>query len=52
MSMERSSKNYFAVFKQQKILGHICFSEQIFYREQSWVPLFGKRSNVVLVSYR
>ena len=26
---------FFAVLKQKKILGNICFSEQIFYRKQS-----------------
>ena len=28
-------QKYLAVSKQQKILGNICFSEQIFYRKQS-----------------
>ena len=28
-------KKFVAVLKQKKILGNICFSEQIFYRKQS-----------------
>ena len=28
-------KGTFVVLKQKKILGNICFSEQIFYRKQS-----------------
>ena len=34
--MERSSRNFFAVLKLDKILGNICVSEQIFYRKQSF----------------
>ena len=28
-------QKFLVVFKQKKILGNICFSEQIFYRKQS-----------------
>ena len=33
--MESSIYKFLAVVKQKKILGNICFSEQIFYRKQS-----------------
>ena len=33
--MESSIYKFLAVLKQKKILGNICFSEQIFYRKQS-----------------
>ena len=33
--MESSIYKFLAVLKQKKILGIICFSEQIFYRKQS-----------------
>ena len=28
-------QKFLAVFKQQNVVGNICFSEQIFYRKQS-----------------
>ena len=43
--MERSSRNFFAVLKLDKILGNICVSEQIFYRKQS----FGAPEKVAVV---
>ena len=33
--MKSSIYKFLAVLKQKKILGNICFSEQIFYRKQS-----------------
>ena len=33
--VERSIYKFLAVIKLKKILGNICFSEQIFYRKQS-----------------
>ena len=36
-------QKFVAVLKQQKILGNICFPEQIIYKNSRWVPLFKGR---------
>ena len=32
-------KKFLAVLEKLKILGNVCFSEQMFYRGSLWVPL-------------